>query len=45
MQGSINQSGTLNYLLSINVGFALADPSSEGFSGTMYIDDVQFTPP
>jgi hypothetical protein len=45
LQGSINQASTANYLAVLGVGFALANPSSEGFSGTMYIDDVQLTPP
>ena len=43
--GNINQASALNYLAEITVGFAIADASSEGFSGTMYIDDVQITPP
>ena len=45
MQGSINQTNASNYMLEINVGFPIADPASEGFAGTMYIDDVQLTPP
>ena len=45
MQGSINQTNASNYMLEIDVGFPIADPASEGFAGTMYIDDVQLTPP
>jgi hypothetical protein len=45
VQGSINQVNASNYLAEINVGFAIADSGSEGFAGTMYIDDVQITPP
>jgi hypothetical protein len=45
LQGNINQTDAMNYLAAISVGFPLADPNSEGFSGTMYIDDVQITPP
>jgi hypothetical protein len=29
----------------IYVDFPLASVSSEGFAGTMYVDDVQITPP
>jgi hypothetical protein len=45
IQGSIVQADALNYELAINVGFPIANPSSEGFTGTMYIDDVQISPP
>jgi hypothetical protein len=43
--GAINQASTANSLGEIAVGFPLADPNSEGFSGTMYLDDIQITPP
>jgi len=29
----------------IYVDFPIANASSEGFAGTMYLDDVQITPP
>jgi len=45
VDGSINQASAFNYLAEISVGFAIANSSSEGLSGTMYIDDVQITPP
>jgi hypothetical protein len=43
--GAINQASTANSLGEVYVEFPLADPNSEGFSGTMYLDDIQITPP
>jgi len=31
--------------VTFGLGFAIADQNSEGFSGTMYLDDVQISPP
>jgi hypothetical protein len=45
LQGTITQSDALTYQLSISAGFTIADPTSEGFTGTMYLDDVQISPP
>ena len=45
IRGTINQASNQNYLAILNVGFPMADPSSEGFSGTMYVDDIQLSPP
>jgi hypothetical protein len=45
MQGPILQQTASNYLMGISVGFAMADYTSDGFAGKMYIDDVQITPP
>jgi len=45
VQGTITQSDSTTYELAISLGFAIASPTSEGFTGTMYIDDVQITPP
>jgi hypothetical protein len=44
-QSLINQASPLNALLGLSVEFPIADPNSEGFAGTMYIDDVQLVPP
>lgn len=44
LQGNISLSDDF-YLAEISVNFPLNDPTSEGFSGTMYLDDVQITPP
>jgi hypothetical protein len=45
MDGNINQVDAMNYQASVGIGFAIANQSSEGFSGIMYLDDVQVTPP
>jgi hypothetical protein len=45
VRGTVNQASTGNYLAILSVGFAMANPASEGFSGTLYIDDVQLSPP
>ena len=45
IDGNINQASASNYIAGDQVEFPLADPASEGFAGTMYIDDVQITPP
>jgi hypothetical protein len=45
LQGSVNQVDATNYQLAINAEFPIADPGSEGFTGTMYLDDVQLLPP
>ena len=31
--------------ITLSLGFTIADQNSEGFSGTMYLDDVQISPP
>jgi hypothetical protein len=45
LQGDINQVDAMNYEGRIAIGFPLANPSSEGFSGTMYVDDVRLIAP
>jgi hypothetical protein len=45
LQGNVTQSDSLTYQLAISAGFAIASQTSEGFTGTMYIDDVQISPP
>jgi len=45
IDGNINQVDAMNYLAKVGIGFAIANQSSEGFSGIMYLDDVQVTPP
>ena len=45
VQGTVNQASTGNYLAGISVGFPMADVNSEGFSGTMFVDDVRLSPP
>jgi hypothetical protein len=35
----------LNNQLRIFIDFPIADVNSEGFSGVMYLDDVQISPP
>jgi hypothetical protein len=45
VQGDVIQASSTNYLGGISVGFAMADYTSEGLSGTMYLDDVQFLSP
>jgi len=45
VRGTVNQASASNYLAILNVGFPMADLASEGFSGTLYIDDVQLSPP
>lgn len=45
LQGSIIQASALNAQAGLSVEFPIADPNSEGFSGTWYIDDVQLIPP
>ena len=43
MSGVVNQASTGNYMARLTVYFAMAD--NEGFSGTMYVDDVRLIPP
>ena len=45
LQGSIIQASSLNGQAGLSIEFPIADPNSEGFSGTLYIDDVQLIPP
>jgi hypothetical protein len=45
LQGNIIQSSSSNAAVGINIEFPIANPSSEGFAGTLYIDDVQLIPP
>jgi len=45
LQGNVTQSDSLTYQLALTAGFAIASQTSEGFAGTMYIDDVQISPP
>jgi hypothetical protein len=45
MSGVVNQASTQNYLALLTIGFPMANPSSEGFRGTMYVDDVRLAPP
>ena len=42
VQGSISGSFAQ---VTFSAGFTIADPNSDGFSGTMYLDDVQISPP
>ncbi len=42
VQGIVNGSFAQ---VAFSVGFTIADPGSDGFSGTMYLDDVQISPP
>jgi len=42
IQGTIDGSYSQ---VTLSLGFAIANASSEGFSGTMYLDDVQISPP
>jgi len=44
-QATINESDPLNNYAVVSVGFPIADPTTEGFTGTMYLDDFQLTPP
>jgi hypothetical protein len=45
VQGPVLQPSATNYLVGLSVGFAMADYNSDGFEGTMYIDDIQLSPP
>ncbi len=45
LQGNLIQSDPGNYQLSITAEFPIANPNSEGFTGTMYLDDVRISPP
>jgi len=45
VQASVSQVSTANTLAGIFINFALDTSAGDGFSGTMYIDDVQLSPP
>lgn len=44
IRGVVSQPSSANDVAGLSVGFTFADPS-EGYQGTMYIDDVQISPP
>ena len=44
-QANVVQSDALNNYAVIAAEFPIADPTSEGFAGTMYVDDFQLSPP
>lgn len=44
-QGNVVQVSASNTQAGVNIEFPIANPNSEGFSGTLYIDDVQLIAP
>lgn len=44
VQGPVNADNTDMRYLSIGVAFT-TDPDNPGFAGTIYVDDIQLTPP
>ena len=45
LQGNVIPVSSADIRLTITAEFPIADPGSEGFTGTLFIDDIQLSPP